>query len=57
MDMQTARQMVGQVVQDNLGGDIFGILREVKPDGWAVVEGPHKRIDEIQVWRLELDPT
>jgi hypothetical protein len=57
MDMQTAQAMVGQVVQDKLGGDIFGILREVKPDGWAVVEGPFRRQDEIQVWRLEVDPT
>jgi hypothetical protein len=57
MNVETAKQMVGQVVQDKMGGEIFGILEYVTADGWAGVRGPFKRLDEIQVSRLELDPT
>lgn len=56
MDKQTARQMVGQMVQ-GVDSEIAGILEYVTADGWAGVRGPHRRLDEIQVERLELDPT
>ena len=57
MDINTAKRLVGEVVQDSLGGDIFGILEYVTADGWAGVRGPHRRLDEVQVVRLEVDPT
>ena len=56
MDITTAKQMVGQSVQAK-DSDIFGILEYVTADGWAGVRGPFKRLDEIQVNRLEMDPT
>lgn len=56
MNNETAKQMVGQTVQA-VDSDIFGTLEYVTADGWAGVRGPFRRLDEIQVSRLELDPT
>lgn len=52
-----ANELVGKVVQDTLGSGIWGKVLAVKPDGWAVVQGPGGRIDEIQASRLVVDPT
>lgn len=58
MDLNTAKQMVGQVVQDTLdGSDIFGILEEVTADGWVGIRGPFNRYDELPLSRVEVDPT
>ncbi len=57
MTQTQAQKMVGKMVQDKLGSGIFGKLVEVKADGWAVVRGPYNRLDEVQVSRLEVDPT
>lgn len=57
MDIETAKQMVGQVVQDSMGGDIFGVLEKVTPDGWVGIRGPFGRYDELPLHRVEIDPT
>jgi hypothetical protein len=57
MDLNTAKQMVGQVVQDSMGSDIFGVLECITPDGWAGIRGPFNRYDELPLSRIEIDPT
>lgn len=58
MDLNTAKQMVGQVVQDTLdGSDISGILEKVTADGWVGIRGPFNRYDELPLSRIEVDPT
>lgn len=56
MNLETAKKMVGQAVQAK-DSDIFGVLEYVTADGWAGIRGPFRRLDEIQVGRLEVDPT
>lgn len=56
MTTTEAKQMVGQAVQAT-GSDIFGVLEYVTADEWAGIRGPFGRLDEIQVARLEVDPT
>lgn len=57
MDINTAKQMVGQVVQVKGFEDFFGVLETVTADGWAGIRGPFNRYDEVQVERIEVDPT
>lgn len=57
MDTTTAQQMIGRAVQVKGDASFFGVLEYVTLDGWAGIRGPGRRLDEVQVSRLELDPT
>lgn len=61
MDMQTAQELVGHAVQVKDVPGWGGILKRITPDGWAEIQQPtldgRGRVDEVQVARLEVDPT
>lgn len=56
MTLTEAKKLVGQMVQA-VDSDIAGVLEYLTVDGWAGIRGPFRRLDEVQVARLEVDPT
>lgn len=52
-----AAELIGAVVQTNLGGGFFGIAEYLTADGWFGIRQPGGRLDECKAEWCEVDPT